>query len=84
MQTIELKSRAGADGVLRFEIPAGGANTDYDVLIVLQPSNRDGTQAASENRAWLPAFFEQTAGAWEGEQLVREPQGDFEMRDEIS
>jgi hypothetical protein len=29
---------------------------------------------------WSTGFFEATAGAWAGEPLVREPQGDYETR----
>ena len=29
---------------------------------------------------WPVGLFERTAGAWQGEPLVREPQGDYESR----
>ena len=30
---------------------------------------------------WPAGLFERTAGAWQGEPLMREPQGDFESRE---
>jgi len=32
---------------------------------------------------WPVGFFEATAGAWEGEPLTREPQGEYEKRLEL-
>jgi hypothetical protein len=32
---------------------------------------------------WPPNFFQETAGAWQGAPLVREEQGDYEVRDEL-
>ncbi len=34
-----------------------------------------------ENRGWLPGFFEEVIGGWEGESLVREPQPEDQERD---
>ena len=34
-------------------------------------------------KAWLPAFFEHTAGAWKGEPLERSPQGEQDQRLEL-
>ncbi len=36
-----------------------------------------------EELGWPPGFFERTAGAWQGEPLVREPQGKYEDRDKL-
>lgn len=33
---------------------------------------------------WPDGFYETTAGAWVGEPLVREPQGDYEQRLELN
>jgi hypothetical protein len=32
------------------------------------------------NSAWPPGLFEKTAGAWQGDALEREPQGDTAQR----
>ena len=33
-----------------------------------------------EQSIWIPDFFENTAGAWQGKKLVRPKQGGFETR----
>lgn len=37
----------------------------------------------TDANGWPVGFFEATAGAWAGEPLVREPQGDYEQRLEL-
>ena len=41
-------------------------------------------QPAPTERGWPPGFFEATAGAWQGEPLQREPQGEYEQREELA
>jgi hypothetical protein len=40
-------------------------------------------EAVTEAAAWQPNFFTETFGAFRDEPLVREPQGTYEMRDEL-
>jgi len=51
-------------------------NTLWEVL----PSK---SETHSEQLGWSPNFFEETAGAWQGEELVRPDQGDYEIRLEL-
>jgi hypothetical protein len=44
------------------------------------PEEPDRQCARFPARDWLPGFFEQTAGAWQGP-LVREDQGQYETRE---
>jgi len=37
----------------------------------------------SQQMEWQPNFFEQTAGAWQGEKLTRPEQGEYEIRLEL-
>ena len=83
MQSIELQSRAGADGVLHLDVPAAAPNADYDVLVILRPRAYAGSNGSAAERGWLPGFLAQTAGAWQGESLIREAPGDFELRDSL-
>jgi hypothetical protein len=82
MQSIKLQSHVGPDGVLKLEIPLDLRDTDLEVLVVVQPLVLTPV-AASEDLGWPPSFFEETAGAWAGELLVRDEQGDYETRDEL-
>jgi len=45
-------------------------------VIEESPEERDAN-------GWPEGFFERTAGAWQGEPLVRESQGEFERRREL-
>lgn len=78
MQTVvQLHSRTGADGVLRLNVSVGIAEADFEVVVVAQP--RGGPQ-----RDWLPGFWETLSQGWQGEPLVRSPQGEYEKREPLS
>ncbi|MCQ3979966.1 MAG: hypothetical protein DPW09_41645 [Anaerolineae bacterium] len=82
MQSIKLQSHVGSDGILKLEIPLGLTDADLEVLVVVQPL-LVSSPATPEELGWPPGFFEETAGAWQGEPLIREAQGDYEIRDEL-
>jgi hypothetical protein len=74
MQSIMLSSRVGQDGVLKLSVPVGLPDMEMEVMIIIQPVTQPG---------WPPAFFEHTFGCLRGEPLVRESQGEYEIRDEL-
>ncbi len=41
-------------------------------------------QTETDANDWPIGFFEETAGAWAGEPLIREPQGEYEQRLELA
>jgi hypothetical protein len=43
----------------------------------------DEAPTEKDAHGWPIGFFEATAGAWEGEPLTREPQGEYEQRLEL-
>jgi len=54
------------------------------------PSGRERTERATpalpttpEELGWPPGFFQEVAGGWQGEPLIREEQGEYEIRDEL-
>lgn len=81
MQSVKLRSHVGADGILKLEIPLDLVDTEVEVMIVFQPLS----PAASNLEAlgWPPDFFEETFGSFQDEPLVRAPQGDYEVRDNL-
>lgn len=83
MQSIKLTSHVGADGVLKLHIPLGLPDTELEVVVVLQPLAPASQRPAAEELGWPPGFFEETAGALQGDPLVREPQGEYEVREEL-
>jgi hypothetical protein len=80
MQTIHLKSHVGNDGVLNLRVPVGVAETDVDVVVVVQPCPADRTAAPN---GWPPGFFEQTYGSLREPPLERGEQGEFEVREPL-
>lgn len=52
-------------------------NTKYPNI-----SPKDNHESTDAN-GWPDGFYETTAGAWAGEPLIREPQGNFEQRLEL-
>jgi hypothetical protein len=77
MQSLFLHTRVGKDGILKIEMPIGITNTDLDIVLVVNPVEEK--QALN----WSPDFFTEVIGGWQGEPLVREPQGKYETRDEL-
>ena len=77
MRSIQVRGKAGADGVLRLSIPVGTAGAECEVVVVVQPQ-----APPAVHPDWPPGFFEQTAGAWQGE-LERAPQGEYDKREKL-
>jgi hypothetical protein len=78
MQSLTLHTRVGKDGILKLEAPIGIVNADLEVILVVQPLGEPATGAPAPG--WTPDFFKDIVGGWQGEPLVREPQGTYEVR----
>lgn len=76
MQSINIRSRVGADGILHLDIPVEMTNTEIEVTVTIQA-------VASQKRAWMPSFFEEIIGGWVGTPLERPEQGEYEAREHI-
>ena len=77
MRTVLAHGKTGADGVLHLSIPLGAAEAEFEAVVIVQPQ-----APPFIHPDWPPGFFEQTAGAWQGE-LERAPQGEYEKREEF-
>jgi len=77
MQSIKLQSQTDQDGVLKLEFPLGLSNTEFEVLVIIQPTT------PAKKREWPPGFFDRTAGSLADDPIERPPQGEYEIRDEI-
>jgi hypothetical protein len=80
MQTIQIRTQAGEDGVLHLNIPVGTPNAEYQVVLVLQSTTDTPAPKSPEELGWPPHFFEETAGAIEDPTFRRHEQGEFEKR----
>lgn len=80
MSSITVQTHVGSDGVLKLAVPVGLPNTDVEVTVIVQPVPLEGRTGLTE---WPAQFFEQTYGVFADEPLVREDQGDYEVRDKL-
>jgi hypothetical protein len=73
VQTIHVVKKTDADGSLALRIPLGKPGTEYEVLIVIEPSpNQDRN---SEDRGWPSGYFNNTYGSIDDETFRRPAQG---------
>ena len=83
MVSIQTKTRIGADGRLDVQLPAEYREQNVSVTVIVEPANADVNdhENTDNKNSWPATFFEQTAGAWQGEPLARGEQGSYESRD---
>ncbi len=74
MQTIRVREKTGKDGSLHLNIPVGKPDSEFDVLVVLQPAANGETTA---ERGWPTGYFESTYGSIADESFSRPPQGEL-------
>ena len=87
MISFKTKAHIGTNGTLTVDVPTPLRETDVEVMVVVQPLPASGTVPVTptpEELGWPPGFFEQTAGAWQGEPLERGPQGEYEPREKLA
>jgi len=77
MTSIELKSRADANGILNLSIPLGRAEANCEVRVVVERLSKTMT-----DDEWKQAVLA-TAGSISDPTFKRHPQGDYEKRDEL-
>jgi hypothetical protein len=83
MQSIQFKARVGADGVLQVKMPSEYKDMDLEAIVIFQPVPSREPVKTPEGAGWQPGFFEEVIGGWVGEPLVRETQGDYEVRENL-
>jgi len=86
MQSVTLRSRVGRDGILKLEVPVGLADADIEVIVTIQPLNPPADKIledrSPEALGWPPGFFEKFAGCLPDFPEI-EPEGDYEVREEL-
>jgi len=83
MQSIKLKKRIGADGVLHLDIPVGITDKEVEIMVIYQPLETPTQLKTPQKRGWMPGFFEEVIGGWVGEPLERAEQGEYETREPL-
>jgi hypothetical protein len=73
------RSHIGPDGLLHLTVPTAVTDAEIDVTVIMEPVGAAAKRAMSDQER--RDFVRETAGAWEGGELVRPEQGAFEIRD---
>lgn len=79
MDALKLTTHVGEDGILKLNLQTGMVNRDLEVLVVLQPLEREATQ----NNGWPVGFFDRTYGALADDPIERPAELPLDQRDEI-
>jgi hypothetical protein len=79
MNRMIVRSRVGADGVLRLTVPVGKEEADREVQVVVEPVGPKEPMTQEEWAAWV----ESMAGSITDPTFERPPQGEFEVREEM-
>ena len=80
MQTIQLHSKVGADGILSLMVPLGVADANSEVMVTIQPV---GTAPREERLRHWRSIVNQTYGSCASLEFERPDQGSFEIREEL-
>jgi hypothetical protein len=84
MKSLHVRAHVDAHGTLTLTMPPEMAGQDVELVVVFERVTSTRTAASpTEATGWPPGFFEQTAGAWQGEPLTREPQDTYQERDSL-
>ncbi len=67
----------GADGILLLKVPFTPNEANLDVKVTIQPITSQ--PKTPEELGYPPRFFEEVAGGWVGEPLVREQPTEFQQ-----
>lgn len=76
---LQTTARTDRYGVLRFDLPVGTADVEFDVVVVLEPK-ANGAQIEDPKKLSWAEFIEQTAGSIEDDSFRRHDQGEAEVR----
>jgi hypothetical protein len=74
MQTIRVLEKTGKDGTLLLRLPLGKPETEFEIVVVVQPKTVSCAATTPEERGWPPGYFD-LAGSITDETFARPPQG---------
>lgn len=89
METLQVRTYVGDDGILTIQLPQQLVNQELDVVIVCHPTQIEPTETPEqahqtpEDLGYSRRFLDEVIGSWEGEPLERPEQLPFQEREEI-
>lgn len=79
MQSLKLRSRVDADGILRLEVPVELANLELDLVVVYQPVSSEADDAAEQEDLQVIQLSHSDSRAFV-ESLLNPPEPSAKMR----
>jgi hypothetical protein len=76
MDGIQIQSRVGPDGVLKFSLPLGPADANAEVVVTIQ--RLPSVDSQQVDKPWQQ-FLDETFGSCAGLGLERASQGEFDL-----
>lgn len=84
MRTLTIRAQVNKRGLLTLKMPRELADQQVDLVIVYEQVGHIAQEDVSPaTEKWPDGFYAATAGAWQGEPLLREEQGKYEVRDSL-
>jgi hypothetical protein len=82
-KNIKLNSYVGKDGMLHLDIPVDVRETELEVTVTLKPiGSKILTEEEIKNLEWHD-FIEMTYGCLADDPIIRYPQGEYDVRENI-
>ena len=78
METIRVRSRSNAEGILHIDVPVNLKDTELDVILTIEP-----VSPAQKGKGYPPGFFEQTYGSCQDDPIVIDEEGIYEEQEEL-
>jgi hypothetical protein len=82
MISISLRGRVRPDGTLELRVPTELAETDVEVMLVLQPVAP--REAESKGTTWPEGYFDDTFGCLRDNPITYDPPPDLDVRLELN
>lgn len=79
METLRLTTRVGSDGLVKLEIPTDLTNQDVEIVVVMQPLEREALDAMG----YPVGYFEETYGMFAADPLERNQPPQPDARDAL-
>ena len=83
VNSIQFRSQVDGEGRVELRVPTQYRGQMLDFVVVFEPVQENGVAEQGDPAGWPSGAYAATAGAWQGEPLVREPQGEYEVRDPL-
>lgn len=83
MNSIVIRTQVDEKGRIELHMPPQCWGQTLELIVVYEAVDGEVPDDRDSPDGWPTGVYAATAGAWQGELLVREPQGEYEVRDSL-